>query len=1010
MAARARAPARKAVDPRSDPRFKRVIDRLDAGSRKLKQHPPAAKKAAEPAKAAKPPANEKAGGARAKQVVKLDQAETKKPQPAGFLAMLQAEIAKAMPKTLGDTEKFMKGGSSESLKGALKGNVSEQKQEATGGLKSASDETPTEAGVPSKPVTPIAPEPGVPAPQVDGGAAMPAPKPAEEISLQGSKTEVADATKEHKIDGLNKAAWQTDPRYSTVLTAKDAVAKQADAGPAKYRAQEVGTLAQAAGKAITMAKKGAAALLGVKGGSKTKVLSRQEQQKAKEELELKGFTDFVVKTFEAAKQAVDNRLTALDTSVNALFDQGTEAALAAMKTYVENALFDYKLRRYLSIPGVGLALWIKDQILELPAEVNRFYAAGRALFESRMNALAVQVANLVESQLAAAKAEVKRAQGAIAAKAATLSPGVKTRAAQVQAEYAGRFAELESGIEDKKQQLAEGLAQKYKEAFDKADESLKAIQDANKGLVAQAKEKIGELVKAMQEFKARLMGILRKGGDTIDLILKDPIAFLGNLLSAIKAGFNQFSGNILTHLKKGFIKWLFGALAGAGIEIPSDLSLPSILKLVMGVLGITYERMRAKAVKLIGERAVKAIEKVVEYVSALVKGGPAALWAKIKEDLSNLKEMVIDAIQDWIVTTIVKRAVAKVVSMFNPAGAIIQAIMMIASVVSFVVERAAQIMEFVESVINSVHAIATGAIGGAAGLIERALGNMVPILIGFLAALIGLGGIGAKIKEFIKKVQAKVDGAIDKAIAKIVAVVKKLFGKGDKDKAASKDDGANTPEGKAALAALDGLNAQFNGKAEEAGLKAATGKIRSSHPVFKSLSVVEDDAGGFTYDYQMSPGKKKPGPKPGTVNIKLSRPSGFWRQTKLDLKAEQPGEHKKAKDAAYVKPGMARRHIISSKEAIDDYEAKLNGKTFKKAKKMLEAKNETVASPLTNDAILEAAKSLLRKFFNATKNLWVGDSAENSSIQEGRDPPPGWTGKQMAAHVRSMKSKYFLKG
>ncbi len=809
MPAAARAVAKSKANPQSDPRFKRAVDKLNADSRKLKQHPPAAKKAAEPAKAAKPPINEKAAGARANQVVKLEQAETKKPETSSFLALLQAEIAKAMPKTLGDTEKFMKGGSSEQMKGSLKGNVAQQKQEATGALKNTSGQQPSEAGVPGKPVTPIAPEPAAPVPQIDAAGAMPAPKPDTEVSLQASKTEVAEETKNNKIDNLNKSAWQTDSRYSTMLTAKDAVNKQADAGPAKYRAKEIGTLAQTASKAMDVAKKGAASLLSVKGGNKTKVLSKQEQQKAKEEQELKSFSDFVVSTFEKTKQAVDNRLELLDTKVNAIFDQGVEAALSAMKSFVEDQLFQYKLKRYLSVPLVGLALWVKDQILNLPDEVNRFYESGRIRFTAAMNVLAAQVANLVESELAAAKNDVKAGQAKIAAQAATLSPGVKARAAEVQAEFAGKFAELESGIDDKKQQLAEGLAQKYKEAFDKADESLKAIQDENKGLVDKAKEKIGEILKALAEFKARLMGILRKGGDTIELILKDPIAFLGNLISAIKAGFNQFVGNILMHLKTGFMKWLFGALVKAGIEIPADLSLPSILKLVLGVLGITYERLRAKAVKLIGERAVGAIEKVVEYISVLVKGGPAALWEKVKEDLSDLKEMVIGAIQDWIVTTIVKKAVAKIVSMFNPAGAIIQAIMMIASVVSFVVERAAQIMEFVESVINSIAAIAQGAIGGAASWIEKSLGNMVPILIGFLASLIGLGGISEKIKEFIKKVQTKVDNAIDKAIAKIVGVVKKLFGKlaGKEDSEEDKKKRLNDAS-KAALSAVS----RFAGK------------------------------------------------------------------------------------------------------------------------------------------------------------------------------------------------------
>lgn len=765
----------KRADPRSDPRYKRVVDKLNADSRKLKQHPPPSKKSDESGKAAKGPANEKSAGARAKQVDKLEEAETPKPQTASFLEMLRAEIAKVMPKTLGDTEKFMKGGSGNEIKRSLKGEANAQKDAATGDLKQTSNATPSEAGVPAKPVTPIPPEPGVPAPSVNAAEAMPAPKPAAEISLEASKTEVADAKKDTKqTDERLKNA--NDPRFSAVMTAEKAVQKQADAGPAKYRGNEGATLAKAGSQAIGVSKKGISSLLSVKGGSKTKVASRQQEQKAREELELKKFSDFVTKTFDDTKTSVDKRLERLEETVNSIFDAGTDAALSSMKTYVEDALFKYKLDRYLLQVG-GSLLWIKDQILDLPPEVSRFYEAGRKMFTSAMDALATRVANLVEKELAGAKGEVSRAQGRIAAAQAALSPGVRARGAQVTAEYAEKFNELKSGIEDKKQQLAEGLAQKYKEAFDKADEALKAIQDENKGLVTKAKEKIAEVAKALMEFKDRLMGILRKGADTIDLILDNPGQFLSNLIAAIKGGFSAFAGNILGHLQRGFVKWLFGALAGAGIEIPGDLSLPSILKLVLGVLGITYDKMRAKAVKLLGPTAVTLIEKLVGYVQTLIGGGPAALWAQIKGDLSNLKDMVIGAIQDWIVTTIVKKAVAKVVSMFNPAGAIIQAIMMIISVVQFVIERAAQIMEFVESVINSIHAIATGAIGGAISKVEQALGNMVPILIGFLAALIGLGGIGAKIKGFILKVQTKVDQAIDKVLKKAVAFIKKMFGK-----------------------------------------------------------------------------------------------------------------------------------------------------------------------------------------------------------------------------------------
>jgi hypothetical protein len=766
------APLRKRIDPRQDPRYAKVVGKLAADSKKVKQHPPASRKAREPAKAAKGPPDEKAAGARAKQVDKLDEAKTPKPKPATFLEVLKGEIAKAMPKTLGDTEKFMKGGGDSGMKDSLKGNVAQQKQEATGDLKKTSGETPSESGVQAKPVEPIPGEPAPPAPQVDAPAAMPAPATDAQVSLQASKDDVADKMKQEKLtdERLKKA---NDPRFTAVVAARDEVNKQADAGPAKYRAAEGAVLAKAAGAAVAVGKQGVALMLGVKGGSKAKILSRQEQQKKKEEQELKTFTDFVKTTFDQCKASVDKRLQLLEDQVNDLFDKGVEAAIANMKSYVEDELLKYKFKRYALMPW----LWIKDQFLDLPDEVNRFYEQGRQRFTAQMNAVAALVAAVVESQLAAAKDEVKQAQAKIAAAQKALSPAVQSRATQVTAEFNDKFAELEQGIEDKKQSLAEGLAQKYKEAFDKAADAEKEIKDANKGLVAKAKEKIEGVLKALAEFKEKVLAVLKKGKDAVDLILQDPLGFLSNLLAAIKKGFGQFVDNIWTHLKAGFMKWLFGSLASMGIELPTDLTLPSILKLVLGVLGITYAKMREKAVKLIGERAVSLIEKAVEYIEALIKGGPAALWEKVKEDLGNLKEMVIDAIQDWLITTLIKKAVAKIVSMFNPVGAIIQAILTIYDVVVFVVEKAQQILEFVEAIVNSVYNIATGAIGGAANWIEKALANMVPLLIGFLAQLLGLGGISEKIKEFIKKIQAKVDKAIDKAIAKVVALVKKLFGK-----------------------------------------------------------------------------------------------------------------------------------------------------------------------------------------------------------------------------------------
>ena len=224
--------------------------------------------------------------------------------------------------------------------------------------------------------------------------------------------------------------------------------------------------------------------------------------------------------------------------------------------------------------------------------------------------------------------------------------------------------------------------------------------------------------------------------------------------------------------------WLFGSLAAMGVTIPKDLSLPSILQLVLEVLGITYAKIRDKVVKIIGERNAAMLEAAWGAVETLWKGGPAALWEQIKEYFSNLREMVVDAIQNWLITRIIESAATKIAMMFNPAGAIIQAILMIYRTVMFFIENIDRILAFVESIIESVYNIATGAVGAAADWIEKALARTIPIIIGFLARLLGISGLADKIREFINRIQSRIDKALDKVIEKVAGGIKKLIGAG----------------------------------------------------------------------------------------------------------------------------------------------------------------------------------------------------------------------------------------
>ena len=97
-------------------------------------------------------------------------------------------------------------------------------------------------------------------------------------------------------------------------------------------------------------------------------------------------------------------------------------------------------------------------------------------------------------------------------------------------------------------------------------------------------------------------------------------------------------------------------------------------------------------------------------------------------------------------------------------GLLTGAIMAIYDIVMFFVNRGSQIIELVKAITESVKAIASGSVGAVAKTIEGALAKSVPVLIGFLASLLGIGGLVGKVQNIIKKIKTRIDKAIDKLL------------------------------------------------------------------------------------------------------------------------------------------------------------------------------------------------------------------------------------------------------
>jgi hypothetical protein len=339
-----------------------------------------------------------------------------------------------------------------------------------------------------------------------------------------------------------------------------------------------------------------------------------------------------------------------------------------------------------------------------------------------------------------------------------------------------------------------------------------------------------------------VMPYLKKAQAAFHTILKNPIGFVNNLVRAGKLGFQLFASNILKHLKESLIKWITGPLGEAGVYIPQSFSLMEIIKLVLSVLGLTWQNIRTKLVKIIPEPILVGLEKTAGVLVTLVKDGPVAAWEQIKAELSDLKDQLIAQVTQMVTMQVVDAAVKKLVSMLNPAGAVIQAVIAIYNTVTFFIEKINQIAAVVATFIDSISAIANGQVTAAGQKVEMTMANMLTMVIAFLAKFAGLGDVPNKLVGIINKIRAPIDKGLDKIVGWLGAMLKKIAGEitGENDK--------RTIEEKERDVKLAKIDAQAvlnnpNNKPEE--IMASLPNIKTK---YKLTSILLENLGNNEYD------------------------------------------------------------------------------------------------------------------------------------------------------------------
>ncbi len=772
-AAEALAAGSKATfSPGQDPGFQAVAGRVGAVADRERTHEEPGTEAEEAQEAAEPPTNELESKAQDQQVQEMEQQKPGEFSAAAFKAALLAKIKEITPKKLKDVDEFKKKSPISAVRDRVKQKIAEQKARSMGVLEEKVEETPDTSGIEPKPVTPmdqpdVGPAPG----DIRAGEAAPKPKKQDEIE-DPLLRESAGLDRDLEKAGITEEqlAESNEPQFLATLKAKkDAQAYVAESLPA-YRKDEGQIVAGAQQEAQTAVVGPLEGMHGSREGLLAAVFSEQYDTKAADEGKRGEVATAINQIYETTKKDVVGILDPLSDEVEKRFDTAAKKARRLFEDHVDREMKAYKKKRYGGL--FGWAKWLKDKLLGMPKEVNRFYEDGRQLYINTMDGELDGIAAHVAAELNKAMACIAQGRQEITEYVESLPEELQQIGTDAANEIQTKFDDLEQDVRDKQTELIDTLANKYQENLQELDARIEELKAANRGLIAKAIDFVKNVIATVTQLAALLARILLKAASAIPQILLHPIRFLKNLLQGVKQGLRNFVKNIGQHLQSAVLEWLTGA---TGLQLPATLDAKGLFSLVLQVLGLTYANIRERAVNIFGEKTVAYLEKGFEVFKILVTEGPVGLWEYIKDKVGDLKAMIIDRIKNLIKTKIIKAGIDWIVSMLGgPAGAFIKAVKAIIKVVKWFLENAKKIMALIEAVLDSILAIASGSVEEAANKIEQALAKQIPVVISFLADLVGVGDLSGSVRKIIADVRKPINSAIDWVLKKVKEFVIKV--------------------------------------------------------------------------------------------------------------------------------------------------------------------------------------------------------------------------------------------
>jgi hypothetical protein len=449
-------------------------------------------------------------------------------------------------------------------------------------------------------------------------------------------------------------------------------------------------------------------------------------------------------------------------------------------------------------------------------------------------------------------------------------------------------------------------------------------------------EVVVTLILRLMNFPSELLGrVISNTLAAINDIKRDPVAFLLNMVEALKVGFTNFFANIGTYLIDGLVAWLFRGLGQLGVKLPTDFTLASILDLIFQVLGLTAEHLWEKLGEHIGPERVQMIRGALDklagawaFIQDVQREGFPAIWRYVQDQLGAIWSTLLSMATEWIMQTIIVNATVKLLSFLDPTGimAIINGCIAFFNAVMSAIEYLRDMLEVLDRYVSTLAAVAAGNIVPGAQMLEMGLASIIPIAIGFLAKQVGLGNVPDKIVELIGRLREIIDKAIDWLIGQALRL------------------------GQAALNAL-GLGSKD--EPAETATPTGDGQWVYEHPEGGHMIRISPKLEVFRFsdDPTLLTGPQADAQKQAALETLVSRtplayptdglnrpywPSGFVEKIKeKEARASMVPAHNVAGGIAAFEPGDVRGHLIGDRfhgpgdaENLVPMHTTLNGSTF----------------------------------------------------------------------------------